>query len=727
MPLGQKLEVRDQTAYIPLTRQALAALALVTERGPIGEARTVTSWPEFQRIYGGFLAGRVGQHVVKRALDNGCHLLISRVVHLTDVTDLATKTSAPASVTASDRGSAATAGSVTGTATFPLRLAPGDTLDVALDGAAAVTATFQATYARLTGAAATYAAVTASHQLVLLVGGVRRVVTFAGTENSQALFLDAINAAVPGLVAINAAVPGLELRTDQKGSGASLAVHADTHADVLTSLGLAVGAGANPGPNNVADIESVSAAEFEAIVEAAVAGCSAGSSGGHPFLRSSTTGAASSVQVIAASTADDECGFDNVVHAGSASAALTTLTFVARSDGAWAHGLRVVIDDDPGDPTNRFRVRFTQASTGEILETHDRLSMTTTDARYVVNVLREESNLFDAENLASATAAPANRPAAATLTPAGGADGTAGIVQADYLGDAAGPATVGLRAFDGERGFRLVAIPEAADHASAHGIQQGADAYCAARVDCRFIGSVPSSVTTSLGAIAWRRRTAPYASGTATDSAYSALYAGWHEVIDPVTLAPLWIPLDGEVLAAHARSVKAGGVWFAPAGPQRGKLSTEVRRLRFEPTPAQVEAMKAAGVNCAYRDPDFGYVIEGQNTLQKTESALSRLNVGLLVDEAGEKLAVAAAPYRYEPNDPELWRTLRNLADAYLGKLAGKRAVSSYRIVCDASNNPAEEIAGHRTHEDAYFVPVETSEEQVIGLVVTPQGVSLSN
>lgn len=426
--------------------------------------------------------------------------------------------------------------------------------------------------------------------------------------------------------------------------------------------------------------------------------------------------------MIPSGTARTAFGFDIASHAGVALLATDTLAFVASSDGTWANSLRLVVSDDPGDPATRFRLRV-QTSAGVVLETHDSLSMTSTDPRYVVNVLRDESLYFTATDLESTATAPANRPATGTLTPTGGLDGLIGLAQADWIGDATGK--TGLHAFDTERGFRLVSMPAVSDSGD-FDTQVAAVAYCAARKDCRFLCNVPSGVTQSGNAIAYRRRTAPYATGTAIDSAYGALCAGWGEVIDPVTKAALWIPADGEILAAHALACKESGPWIAPCGPSRGKLSTDVRRLRFYPSDTEVKAMTDAGVNCAYRDPDFGMVLEGAWTLQREESSLRELNVCMGIDAHGEAISTGVRSLRYEPNDPVLWRTLSNRADGYLRAVKSKRgALTSYRVVCDASVNTAGEIAARRTHLDVYVKPTPTSVEQKIGIIVTAQDVTL--
>jgi hypothetical protein len=713
---GQTVTQTDKSTFIPTQKQIVCAMALVCERGPVAEPRTVVDWPDFLRTYGGYVDGQVGQHSAKRALDAGCWLTCTRIVHYADPTDASTKTSTPASVTVPDRSSTATHGQATGSGAFPARITPGGTLVVAIDGGGDLTATFHATRASKTGAGATYAAVTAGHKLVLLVNGVSRSVAFGGTENSQALFLDAINAAIPGISAVNAGGQ-VELQTDRFGSSAAITVDASSDADVLTSLGLTAGAGTNAGPNDVADTEAVSAAEFTSVVQGAITGSTAGATGGGaPFIRSNTTGDASSVKVQGSSTLASAFGFDTSLHSGAGTGGVNTVALAASSDGAWGDDLDAVVDDDPGDPATRFRVRLVVRATGEVVETWPALSMAASDARYVVNVLREQSDDLRATDLASPTAAPGNRPANGTYPLAGGNDGLSGLVAGDWLGDA--NAHTGLHALDTERGMRLLSLPGVTDAE----IQADAVAYCAGRGDLVPIFSAPLT-SNPTDAIAFRRGTSPYAF-TAIDTFRGAMYFGWHEILHPVTRAPLWIPIDGEVLKALALSNQRGGVWYAPAGPQRGVLDASVRRLKYNPSPAEMDRLYDAGLNVVYKDDDFGFVINGQKTLQKADSAKQRLNVVLLCDFIGEQLRTNTKSGLFEPNDPILWADLRERCKTFLDVIGPQRALNTtdgpgYRLDIGATNT---EVQNRQTHLNAYVIPQETSEEQAINLIVMPAG-----
>jgi hypothetical protein len=710
---GQYNEEQDRSIFIPTEKQAIAAIAMICERGPIGRAELVVDWNDFQRLYGGYVPGQVAQHCAKIALDAGCQLYVSRVVHFTDVEDLTTKTSAAALVQVVDRSATPAAGQATGSGAAPFRLKAGGTIIVSIDGAADETVTFRATRAIVTGVGATYAAVTAGHQLVLLVNGVQRAVAFAGTEATQQAFMDAINAAIPGIAAVNSAGQ-LRLETDRMGSSAALAVDAATAADVLASLGLTAGAGPNAGPNDVADIDAVTAEEYAAVVGAVIAPATAGVTGsGAPYIRSGTTGVGSTVQVQATSTLATALGFDNVSHGGVATTGQPTLRFRKRWDGTWGNGLRVDISDDASDPANRFTVREMTAA-GVIVNTFAGLSMDPEDPRYVVKVLRDESSETDADDLGTATAAPGNRPAIGTYAFAGGLDGTAGLLPLDWIGSE--NTLTGLHAFDTQKGFRLLAMPGVEDTE----ILTDAIAYCEARTDIALIWHTPLTADPR-AAMKYRQGTAPY-SYTAIDSSYGGLYFGWYEILHPKTRAAMYIPPLGDVLAAFARANKELGPWLAAAGPQRGKLSIAFRKFKWDLSPGQMDALYDAGINCCYKNANFGPVIWGQKTLQRLDSALQRLNVRLLSCFIEEQVATYLEPKLFEPNDEILWDQLKNPTDTFMQGIKDKRALEGFKVICDGSNNTPTERQRRRTHVDVYFTAVETSEEQHITRIVMPPG-----
>ena len=110
------------------------AFAGVTERGPFG-AQLVTSPDDYRRKYGGYTVnGEVAQTVDSFFANGGNRCWISRIVHCTDVSSLATKQSAQGSKMLQTGTGAPSAGISLGSLAEPFDLEPADNLILSVDG-----------------------------------------------------------------------------------------------------------------------------------------------------------------------------------------------------------------------------------------------------------------------------------------------------------------------------------------------------------------------------------------------------------------------------------------------------------------------------------------------------------------------------------------------------------------------------------------------------------------
>lgn len=78
----------DQSFFIDSISQGLAAVLVRTKRGPWGhDGSIVTSWPEFERKYGGETTSFEGPSLVQRALQSGANLRIGKVGHYATISN----------------------------------------------------------------------------------------------------------------------------------------------------------------------------------------------------------------------------------------------------------------------------------------------------------------------------------------------------------------------------------------------------------------------------------------------------------------------------------------------------------------------------------------------------------------------------------------------------------------------------------------------------------------
>ena len=81
--------------------KGLSFVGGITEKGPINKPEIIiSSWTQFQRIYGGLISNSDFPLMCKRALEYGGALRIARIAHYDDITDASTLTAVKATTTA---------------------------------------------------------------------------------------------------------------------------------------------------------------------------------------------------------------------------------------------------------------------------------------------------------------------------------------------------------------------------------------------------------------------------------------------------------------------------------------------------------------------------------------------------------------------------------------------------------------------------------------------------
>jgi len=116
------------------------------------------------------------------------------------------------------------------------------------------------------------------------------------------------------------------------------------------------------------------------------------------------------------------------------------------------------------------------------------------------------------------------------------------------------------------------------------------------------------------------------------DSSYGATYWPWVQTLDPTSGRQVWVPSSTMIPGVFAFTDTSGEPWFAPAGLNRGGLSTVIRAER-KLSSGDKDALYQSKINPIATQPRVGVVIMGQKTLQKKASALDRINVRRLLIE----------------------------------------------------------------------------------------------
>lgn len=398
---------------------------------------------------------------------------------------------------------------------------------------------------------------------------------------------------------------------------------------------------------------------------------------------------------------------------------ISTLVVRAINEGVWSNGatggLSIGIEDASVDSTTAFKLSV--YLDGAKVEQFDNMSMDATTSDYVEMRVNGYSEYITVTSSASATAAPSNRPALLVSTVNGaqlasGVDGATGIVDADFVGNEI--ARTGLFAFDGDTDINLIAAP---GRSGATMVQALLD-YAVGRKDVFAIcETLPATSITA--AIAFRKQT----SGTPFDSSYGALYYPWLKFLDPATGVPRVFPPSGAVAGLIAGSDAVANVWGAPAGYQRGVIR-QCLGLETLVTERQANLLFPEGINPIVQVQGVGFVVMGQNTLQRKPTATDRINVRRMLIYVEKTLSSFANGLLFEPNNKQTWEAFKRFANPFLQGVKDGQGVYDYLVKCDETTNTPIDIDQSRMNVFVYLKPTKTAEFITLNFAITTTGAS---
>jgi len=697
---------------------ATAGFTVVTEKGPLGVDEPTTTFDEWVRIYGrAIAASKSFAHVEQFYNNGGTKLYTNRIVHYTDVTNPATKISAKGTVDI-DTTTGNTQGTVLGTATENFDLEPNDTLDVAVDGGGATTATFTATAAARTSGAETYALNNNDTLLVAIDGGSVQTITFLTGEFSNIALATALEVAAvinAKSVGLSATVAGgmVTITSDRRGSGSGVNVSGGTgNAALGFTTGLISGTG------NVSNIDAVTAAEVKTVVEAAVAGVTVSSVAGAIQIVTDTVGSTGDVQVDAASTADTIMGLDNAVHAGTDSGAATALTIEGKYDGAYANGLQAVISNATNGIAEQFNLTIVES--GVTLDVFPNLvndNASLNDVSAVVN------NVSGGSNWVAAVFVLSGRPTNGTYALLAGDDGLTGLANTDYIGSSAGG--TGFFGFDGVNDIRVLVAPDRTDSA----VQAALFDYASiTREKSMFsIPSIPLGLTTN-GAITYVKTTAALKNRGEVGAVYwpnplipnpnKVAYGSTENITIQVSalMAGLYARTDGS---------RIGGIYDEPAGTERGLLRGIVGLESSETQQrGKRNLLYPENINPLWKPNGTPIIVDGSRILDRTQNfpSVSQRRGVIFMEQSIEDGLLA---FVHRANNDETREEITNTIRAFLlvqfraGAFRGDTPGSSYFVDASEEINPPTEVSlgrlnvrvGLATNRPAEFIILKFSQD----------------
>lgn len=694
------------TPSIQPAATSVTGFVIRSQRGIPGQVVRVTNWSQFLERFGSYLRDAsgpgYGAYAVRGFFDNGgTTAFVTRVVN-----------------TEPGEATAATITSSPG----PWTVTPGGFLSFVTNlSGTPVDVTFDAGGATLVGGAGPFNLDDGGVglQLTLTVNGTVR----GPYQFDAADFPGGLGAATAGEVAavLNREFPGIQafvdpgdsllrVRTDRRGTGATL----EASGPAAATLGIDGGAAAGSG--NVADIDAVTPTEARTLIAAALEpaplGFSVTEEDGQITITHPNTGAAETIQVVADPAGTDAAfGFDNDEHAGTdGDAAAAAVAASADIGGALVVTAGYRGEADRGEWGNELRVEV--AANGALfdlivyrgdgddrvtLETWPGLSMDDSASNFVETIINDE--VAGSKYIMVQASGAANPPVTAPTPLEDGSNGqfAPGEDTNAYAAAFALFETINIQ---------LLCCPESAEPDV---VVAGLD-HCANMGDRMFAGHTPFNH--DMGAAL------AYGQQFQANKRYGALYFPWIQINDPIG-GRIWVPPTGHLFGVYARTERERGIWKAPAG--NAALVQGALDVRYHITNRDHTALvKEGSVNAVRFISGQGIVIDSSRTLS-TNPLWIYVNVRLLFNFVKSSLMQGLRWTVQEPNTPELWNKVKfNSVTPFLLGLWRRGAFGPgspdevFTVKVDAENNTPADIQQGRLNIEVYFYPSRPAETIVI-------------
>jgi len=217
--------------------------------------------------------------------------------------------------------------------------------------------------------------------------------------------------------------------------------------------------------------------------------------------------------------------------------------------------------------------------------------------------------------------------------------------------------------------------------------------------------------------------------GRNLNTSYGAVYYPWVQISDANSGKILPIPPSIPAVGAMSYTDKVQAPWFAPAGFNRGGLSTgnagvNVVNVVKKLNQADRDKLYLVNVNPITSFPNEGIVIFGQKTLQAVPSALDRINVRRLMLYVKRGINLISNGILFEPNVEDTWNNFKDKAEPFLSDVKARFGTTEYRLILDSTTTTPDLIDQNILYAKVLIKPARAIEFIAIDFFITKSGAS---
>jgi len=211
------------------------------------------------------------------------------------------------------------------------------------------------------------------------------------------------------------------------------------------------------------------------------------------------------------------------------------------------------------------------------------------------------------------------------------------------------------------------------------------------------------------------------------NSSYGATYYPWVQIVDSVTGKIIVVPPSIPALGAMSYTDSVQAPWFAPAGFNRGGLSTgnagvNVVNVVKKLSQTDRDKLYPVNINPIASFPNEGIVIFGQKTLQATPSALDRINVRRLMLYIKRGINLISTQILFEPNVEDTWNNFKDKAEPFLADVKARFGLTDYKLILDETTTTPDLIDQNIMYAKIFLKPARAIEFIAVDFFITRSG-----
>ena len=209
------------------------------------------------------------------------------------------------------------------------------------------------------------------------------------------------------------------------------------------------------------------------------------------------------------------------------------------------------------------------------------------------------------------------------------------------------------------------------------------------------------------------------------DSSFAAAYFPDVVITDPSTETNVQCPPSVAVLGALSFNDAVAHPWFAPAGFNRGALSTVVES-QVKLNQVNLDELYEADINpLAKFAHNKNVAVFGQKTLLANASALDRVNVRRLLIEIRRQVRSVANTLLFEPNRSDTLTRFSSAVTPILTRIQEQQGLNRFKVQIDTTTTTQADVENNTIRGKIFLQPTRSVEFISLDFVVTNAGAEI--